>query len=33
MARHKADACSRQRAQIPGLGPIGASMLIMNSPA
>jgi transposase len=32
MAWHKADACSRRLAQIPGIGPIGASMLVMKTP-
>ena len=33
MAWHRADACSRRLAQIPGVGPIGASMLVMKTPA
>jgi transposase len=33
MAWHKADACSRRLVKIPGVGPIGASMLIMKTPA
>jgi transposase len=33
MAWHRADECSRRLAQIPGLGPIGASLLIMKTPA
>jgi transposase len=33
MAWHRADACSRRLAQIPGVGQIGASLLIMKTPA
>ena len=33
MAWHRADACSRRLAKIPGVGPIGASMLLMKTPA
>jgi transposase len=33
MAWHRADACSRRLARIPGVGPIGASMLVMKTPA
>lgn len=33
MAWHKADPCSRRLAQIPGVGPIGAVMLAMKTPA
>jgi transposase len=33
MAWHRADECSRRLAQIPGVGPIGASMLVMKTPA
>ena len=33
MAWHRADACSRRLAKIPGVGPIGASMLVMKAPA
>jgi len=34
MAWHKTDPCSRRRlAQIPGVGPIGAAMLSMKTPA
>ncbi|MGA7964491.1 MAG: IS110 family transposase [Gammaproteobacteria bacterium] len=33
MAWHRANACSRRLAQIPGIGPIGASMLVMKTPA
>ena len=33
MAWHRADACSRRLAKIPGVGPIGAAMLIMKTPA
>lgn len=32
MAWHRHDACSRRLAQIPGLGPIGASLLVMKTP-
>jgi transposase len=32
MAWHRNDACSRRLAQIPGLGPIGATMLVMKTP-
>ncbi len=32
MAWHRADACSRRLAKIPGVGPIGASMLVMKTP-
>ena len=32
MAWHRADECSRRLAQIPGIGPIGASMLVMKTP-
>jgi transposase len=32
MAWHRADECSRRLAQIPGVGPIGASMLVMKAP-
>jgi transposase len=32
MAWHKADETSRRLAQIPSLGPIGASMLVMKVP-
>jgi transposase len=32
MAWHRANACSRRLAQIPGVGPIGASMLVMKTP-
>ena len=32
MAWHRADACSQRLAQIPGIGPIGASMLVMKTP-
>ncbi|PBN41158.1 IS110 family transposase [Sphingobium sp. D43FB] len=30
---HRANECSRRLAQIPGVGPIGASLLIMKTPA
>jgi transposase len=33
MAWHRADECSRRLAKIPGVGPIGASMLVMKAPA
>lgn len=33
MAWHRADSCSQRLAQIPGIGPIGASMLVMKTPA
>jgi transposase len=33
MAWHRADACSQRLAEIPGIGPIGASMLVMKTPA
>jgi transposase len=33
MAWHRADECSRRLAQIPGVGPIGASLLSMKAPA
>ncbi|WP_409364036.1 IS110 family transposase [Bradyrhizobium liaoningense] len=33
MAWHKADECSRRLAKIPGIGPIGAALLIMKTPA
>ena len=33
LAWHRADPCSRRLAQIPGIGPIGATMLIMKTPA
>jgi transposase len=32
MAWHRDDACSRRLAKIPGVGPIGASMLVMKTP-
>jgi transposase len=32
MAWHRADACSRRLAKIPGVGPISASMLVMKTP-
>jgi transposase len=32
MAWHRADACSRRLAQIPGVGPIGATTLVMKTP-
>jgi transposase len=33
MAWHKADECSRRLANIPGVGPIGAALLMMKTPA
>jgi transposase len=33
MAWHRADECSRRLAQIPGVGPIGASLLMMKTPS
>ena len=33
MAWHKADECSRRLAKIPGVGPIGAALLTMKTPA
>ena len=33
MAWHKADECSRRVAKIPGIGPIGAALLMMKTPA
>lgn len=32
-AWHRGNACSRRLAQIPGIGPIGASMIVMKTPA
>src|ERR1700676_3584248 len=32
LAWHRADACSRRLAQIPGVGPIGATALVMKTP-
>lgn len=32
MAWHKGNECSRRLAQIPGVGPIGASLLMMKAP-
>ena len=32
MAWHRANACSQRLAKIPGIGPIGASMLVMKTP-
>ena len=32
MAWHRSDECSQRLAQIPGVGPIGASMLMMKTP-
>jgi transposase len=33
MAWHKADECSRRLAKVPGVGPIGAALLMMKTPA
>jgi len=33
MARHRADDCSQRLAKIPGVGPIGAMLLTMKTPA
>ena len=33
MAWHRTDECSRRLVRIPGVGPIGASMLVMKTPA
>jgi transposase len=33
MARHRADEYSRPLAKIPGVGPIGAMLLTMKTPA
>ena len=33
MAWHKANECSRRLAKIPGIGPIGAALLMMKTPA
>jgi transposase len=33
MAWHKADECSLRLAKIPGIGPIGAALLMMKTPA
>ncbi len=33
MARHRADECSRRLAKIPGVGPVGAMLLRMKTPA
>jgi transposase len=33
MAWHKANECSRRLAKIPGVGPIGAALLMMKTPA
>jgi transposase len=33
MTWHRANECSRRLAQIPGVGPIGASLLMMKTPA
>lgn len=33
IAWHKADECSRRLAKIPGVGPIGAALLMMKTPA
>ncbi len=33
MAWHKADECDRRLAKVPGIGPIGAALLLMKTPA
>jgi len=33
MAWHKADECGRRLAKVPGIGPIGATLLMMKTPA
>lgn len=33
MAWHRAEECSQRLAQIPSVGPIGASLLVMKTPA
>jgi transposase len=33
MAWHRADDCSRRLARIPGIGPIGAALLMMKTPS
>lgn len=33
MAWHRSNECSRRLAQIPGVGPIGAALLVMKAPA
>ena len=33
LAWHRSNECSRRLAQIPGVGPVGASMLLMKTPA
>jgi len=33
MAWHKADECSRRLAKIPGIDPIGATLLLLKTPA
>ena len=33
MTWHRANECSRRLAQIPGVGPVGASLLMMKTPA
>lgn len=33
MAWHKGDATSRRLAKVPGIGPIGASLMVMKTPA
>jgi len=32
MELHRADECSKRLAEIPGVGPIGASLLLMKTP-
>ena len=33
MKWHRANECSRRLAQIPGVGPVGAALLMMKTPA
>lgn len=32
IALHRSDECSRRLAEIPGVGPVGASLLMMKTP-
>jgi len=32
IALHRSDECSKRLAQIPGVGPVGASLLMMKTP-
>lgn len=32
MALHRSDECSKRLAEIPGVGPVGASLLMMKTP-